>query len=1122
MTGDETNNDETKKTDDPSKSVTPAPKAAFSDDFDDPDKKHDLDELPDDEPLTPELVEEEAIRGDFMLRWAAIFLAVLMAFGQINDTKPLVLIRSGDQMRSNGFLPAQVDKFSFTMQDKAVTNVSWMFDHLVSLSWLAAGEKGLTLLKVLIAGLSAFLLVRISIPGISSWWSSICAVFAIVACSSDFMPVPELITVLGMTLTMRFLVLDRLGKAQGLMWKLPLLIAIWCNFDSRAWVGAGVIAAYAMGSAISAKLAARKKSLAAAAEQKTLFLPALLSVVALLVNPFHINSLLSPLTTYSIEYPAMAAQRHVDTDASKAAAKIRCDGRVDYYSIFNPDAITLFDHSQVAGLALLLTAFVVLLLARSGRDIGFLFALLFVFGLSILYAHELPAAAIVAAVVAGISAQDWYRRSFNMKYSTDSSELLFSRGGRAATVLGLAAIGFCVVASRLPGAMPLGFGFDKETKITLDTFSEQLKELDPEAKVLHTLIEQGDMLIWNDRKSFVDSRVVPFGRRGDLSSVFGKHGNVLDTFLLRPPGSPMATSDDPKEKERLQAEQQANIANARETLAEYEVTHIMSRLAPPGKADFGSVRNLSATGEWLPISIGPSAAILERISANITQDELTKKALNLTKLAFRQPDLTPPGLRQFATPPSFYEKYVYRERRSTSANKRMGMHYLELTVNDPQSLAQAQLGLATLTMAIRHFNLSLAETPDDAEAFTLLGQAYGSLGVLEQMLEGQNSSERLSQVRYQQAVTAFRQATLIDPSNKFAWMGLLQTYQQRNRIDLADESLERWLKLEDETPQGSGDSYEESLTKMYQSKREYEDQLAQSDEQIDEAVKRQSEAIKTRTEAAKAAMPAGEARKPEEAEAEEAMEIILAAMTANSSGRPRKALQMLQDRIEIVRSNPIGNVLVGQLLLEVGDLEEAHRTLGFVSQEGLKTPQMLEGIQWQLYVAMSQLGICDFPSAADTWTSQLGTMNKQAASSQLYTGMMYSLPLVADINLALNDALPVWPVRSGMMTADAIQNANEGRAEISLLLATLRIEEGNMSEAKKILARIITEYGETRPRTLATAYFLMMEENAASLLEQTRSSAWEEFEYPGEKMPSTQPNAQGSSTKPPASLLAPN
>ncbi|MFM7836478.1 MAG: hypothetical protein ACKPJD_32180, partial [Planctomycetaceae bacterium] len=48
-------------------SRVPGRKSVFSDDFDDPDRREELDELPDDEPLTPELVEEEAIRGDFML-----------------------------------------------------------------------------------------------------------------------------------------------------------------------------------------------------------------------------------------------------------------------------------------------------------------------------------------------------------------------------------------------------------------------------------------------------------------------------------------------------------------------------------------------------------------------------------------------------------------------------------------------------------------------------------------------------------------------------------------------------------------------------------------------------------------------------------------------------------------------------------------------------------------------------------------------------------------------------------------------------------------------------------------------------------------------------------------------
>ncbi len=1121
MTGDEKTNNELQNSNDPSKSVTRPPKSVFSDDFDDPEKKRDQDELPEDEPLTPELVEEEAIRGDFMLRWAAIFLAILMAFGQLNDTKPLVLIRSGDQMRANGFLPSRGDQFSITLDGKSVTNVSWLFDHVVSLSWLAGGEKGLTLLKVLVAAISAFLLVRISIPGVSSWWTSICAVFAIVACSSDFVPLPELITILGTTLTMSLLARHRLGKVDGLIWKLPVLVAIWCNFDSRAWVGAGVIFAYAVGATMSTRLAARKLTLAAAAEQKSLMIPAVLSVLALLVNPFHINSLLAPMTTYSIEYPAMQAQRRLDTDA----ARIRFDGRVDSYSILNPDAIALFDHSQVAGLAVLLMAFVVLLLARSSRDLGFLGALLFVTGLSVLAAHELPAASIVAAVVAGVAAQDWYRRSFNMKYSTDNSELLFSRGGRAATVLALAMVGFCVVASRLPGAMPLGFGFDAETKITIDTFKEQIADLDPEARVLHTLIEQGDMLIWNGRKSFVDSRVIPFGRRGDLNSVFGKHGNVLDTMLLQrldQPAEPPKSSD-PKEKERLEAERLGKIAAARGTLDEFKITHIMSRLAPPGKADFGSVRNLSATGEWLPISIGPSAAIMERVTQNLSEQEFARKAINLPKKAFRESELPPTPLRQFATPPSFYEKYVYRQRRATTANKRMGTHYLELTVKEPQSLPQAQSALASLNLAVRHFNLSLAEAPDDAEVFQMLGQSYAMLGMMEQLLEGQMASERLKQVRYLQAITALRQATLIDPASKAGWLSLFQLYQTRNRLDLANEALTTWLKLEDENPQGSGDEYEETLTQMYLRKREFEDQITKSDEQIEATVKQQTAAIQEQAEAKKTAAVAGdtEAKKPEEAEAEEIMQLIVSAMTSNSAGRPRKALQTLQEKVAIVDANPLGRILMCQILLETGELEQAHQKLSLLSEGARKQPEALAGIEWQLYAAISQLGIADYASASDILTSQFNQLNKQSASPQLYSGVLYSLPLVADVNLALNEFIPVWPFRNGQITAETVRNANEGRAEMSLLLALLKLEEGELVDARKIMTRIITDFGETRSRTLATVYFSMMDENADSIIDQTRTKTWEEFEYPGEKLPTDTTNPAGTSTKPPASIAAP-
>ena len=40
-----------------------------------PQDEADPDALPEVEPLTPELVEDEAIRGDFMIRWAVVLLA---------------------------------------------------------------------------------------------------------------------------------------------------------------------------------------------------------------------------------------------------------------------------------------------------------------------------------------------------------------------------------------------------------------------------------------------------------------------------------------------------------------------------------------------------------------------------------------------------------------------------------------------------------------------------------------------------------------------------------------------------------------------------------------------------------------------------------------------------------------------------------------------------------------------------------------------------------------------------------------------------------------------------------------------------------------------------------------
>ena len=249
------------------------------------------------------------------------------------------------------------------------------------------------------------------------------------------------------------------------------------------------------------------------------------------------------------------------------------------------------------------------------------------------------------------------------------------------------------------------------------------------------------------------------------------------------------------------------------------------------------------------------------------------------------------------------------------------------------------------------------------------------------------------------------------------------------------------------------------------------------------------------------------------------MEVVIKAMSYNGAGQARKALEAVRSQAEAIRTNPLGSILLGQLLLEAGELEEAHRMLSLMSQEALKQPEALGGIEWQLYTGISQLGIGDYSSAEETWTSQLSLINRQVASGQSYGNILYTLPMIADANIAVNEAVAVWPFRNSTMTGDAIQSMNDARAEISLLLGLIQLEEGNLPNARKTLSRIITEYGETRSVGLARFYYGMLDDKALSLFEQSFSKAWEEFEYPGEVLPSAA--NESSSTKPPLSDLLP-
>ena len=128
------------------------------------------DGLPEVEPLTPEIVEDEALRGDFMLRAFILVLAALVAWTEIAETSTLVHVKAGQYLTANGGLPPKVDVFSSTAVGRPWVNLSWLFDLALAGAFAIAGAKMLTVLKVLIVAATFFLVTRCVRSDVSTWW----------------------------------------------------------------------------------------------------------------------------------------------------------------------------------------------------------------------------------------------------------------------------------------------------------------------------------------------------------------------------------------------------------------------------------------------------------------------------------------------------------------------------------------------------------------------------------------------------------------------------------------------------------------------------------------------------------------------------------------------------------------------------------------------------------------------------------------------------------------------------------------------------------------------------------------------------------------------------------------
>ena len=619
--------------------------------------------LPEWEPLTPELVEDEAIRGDFVIRWAVVGLALLFGFGVISDTRTLVHIRSGDYMAAHGYLPPARDVFSYTANDRRWVNLSWLFDLMASGIHSATGGIGLSVLQGLLAGLAIGLLAHSYRQGIRTWWGSICAALALLACYPRFTAQPELFTLLGLALVLWLVIQSEEFASSRLLWLNVLAIWIWSQLDSRAFLGWLLLGSLALGETLS-----RGGNLD---RRRLLWKVTLASLAVTAIHPFLWESWLSPARLFLTDYPAL----------QQAFSR---PGRVElaFYPIWLPAFWTSINHDSIAALILFAATIVVLLLNRERSNAGHWIAVIVFNLLGCLATHELAAASLVNCVICTINAQAWYRHRFGQVYSIDWRELLFSRGGRAVTVFCFFTLAWLVISGRIdgPSGRRTSVGFESGLLVQMESY-QKTAESALDDRPFHFVARQGDLLIWSGQKSFIDTRAGLFAGTGD-SDLIALHDRTRRAIQRKRKNQP--GSGEPEVW--------------KEVFDKYHLTHAMPRLSGPNPPpDYFTFTDLLSSSDWVLTQLTASTAVFYRdIKDGPIADYLPKHRFDFIEQAFRVEQKLPDTVRVCAKKATFTDGMFATRQPRSPAGVQLAGHYVQLALIS--STPQARIACALLAV----------------------------------------------------------------------------------------------------------------------------------------------------------------------------------------------------------------------------------------------------------------------------------------------------------------------------------------------------------------------------------------------------------------------------------------
>lgn len=211
------------------------------------------------------------------------------------DTDTWWHIRSGEYILQNGFI--YTDPFSYTMRGQPWIDHSWGAQVILYAIWQLGGYLGLTVYMAGLATAGMYFVYRMCSG--SAYLRAFALVIGAAAAAVFWSPRPQMLSFFLSAVVLYLLHLYK-REHRDRLWLIPVIMGIWGNLHAGFSIGFIFLFGYIAGETLGNLFNPRSEAVIPWRGVRKIVLVTVVSVAALVVNPYGLQMLLVPFQTVSI------------------------------------------------------------------------------------------------------------------------------------------------------------------------------------------------------------------------------------------------------------------------------------------------------------------------------------------------------------------------------------------------------------------------------------------------------------------------------------------------------------------------------------------------------------------------------------------------------------------------------------------------------------------------------------------------------------------------------------------------------------------------------------------------------------------------------------------------------